>query len=166
MKHVAANGGYMEEALQASKRSFTQEDGPQDKTLIERRGLERANGVLAGWGTATFTQKTEVVIHIQGASEPVIVQPGSEFLIGRSEANGASSVGLDLAAFEGWRHGVSRIHAKLHHNTTSRALLITDLNSTNGTYVNERRISADTPTRLRDGDMIRLGDLILRIYFR
>ena len=156
----------MEEALQASERSFTQEDGPQDKTLIERKGLERANGVLAGWGSATFTQKNEAVIHIQGATEPVIVRPGSRFLIGRGEPDGTSSVGLDLAPFDGWRHGVSRIHAKLHHNLTSRALLITDLNSTNGTFVNERRLSADTPTQLRDGDMIRLGDLVLRVYFR
>jgi pSer/pThr/pTyr-binding forkhead associated (FHA) protein len=156
----------MEEALQASERHLTQEDDRQDQTLIEPRGLERANGVVAGWGTATFTQKTEAVIHIQGASEPVIVRPDGEFLIGRSEADGNSSVGLDLAAFDGWRHGVSRIHAKLHHNPTSKALLITDLNSTNGTYVNERRLSADTPTRLRDGDMVRLGDLILRVYFR
>jgi pSer/pThr/pTyr-binding forkhead associated (FHA) protein len=96
----------------------------------------------------------------------VIVRPGSGFPIGRSEQGGESAPGLDLAAFEGWRHGVSRRHARLHHDGKSGALLITDLDSTNGTYLNERQLTANTPTRLRDGDMIRLGDLILRIYFR
>jgi hypothetical protein len=156
----------MGDALQFNKPGLTQEDGPQDKTLIDRHGLERANGILAGWGSAKFTQKNEVVIHIQGATQPVIAQPGSEFLIGRGEQDGTSSLGLDLAAFDGWHHGVSRLHAKLHHNSKANALLITDLNSTNGTYLNERPLSAETPTRLRDGDMIRLGNLILRIYFR
>jgi pSer/pThr/pTyr-binding forkhead associated (FHA) protein len=34
---------------------------------------------------------------------------------------------------------------------------ITDRNSTHGTYVDERRIPANTPTPLRDGTRIRLG---------
>jgi pSer/pThr/pTyr-binding forkhead associated (FHA) protein len=156
----------MGNVLPANKPDLTQEDGPQDKTLIDRSSLARANGILAGWGTARFTSKNEVVIHIQGASKPVVARPGSEFLIGRSEKGSTSSLGLDLAPYEGWRRGVSRVHARLHHDKRGAALRITDLNSTNGTYLNERPLSADTPTQLRDGDMIRLGDLTLRIYFR
>jgi pSer/pThr/pTyr-binding forkhead associated (FHA) protein len=95
----------------------------------------------------------------------VIMRPEGEFLIGRSDKEGTSTLGLDLAAFDGWRRGVSRVHAKLHHDSKTGELLLTDLNSTNGTYLNERPLGAETPTRLRDGDMIRLGDLILRVYF-
>jgi hypothetical protein len=156
----------MDSGRQTDKPSPAQKDNPQDKTLIDRNILERANGILAGWGSAKFTSKNEVVIHIQGASEPVIAQPGSEFLIGRGEQGDSTPLGLDLASFDGWRHGVSRLHARLHHNSRAGALLITDLNSTNGTYLNEHPLAADTPTRLRDGDLIRLGDLILRVYFR
>jgi hypothetical protein len=162
-----SHGGNMNDALQINRPNPIQEDGPQDKTLIERKnGLERADSVLAGWGSAKFTKKNEVVIHIQGASEPVIARPGSGYLIGRSEQGGDPTPGLDLAAFEGWRRGVSRRHARLQHDSKNTTLLITDLDSTNGTYLNERQLTANTPTRLRDGDMIRLGDLILRIYFR
>jgi hypothetical protein len=157
----------MENALQFGKADPAQENGLQDQTLIGRKnGLERADSILAGWGSAKFTKKNEVVIHIEGASEPVIAQPGSGYLIGRSEQGGPPAPGLDLAAFEGWRHGVSRRHVRLHHDGKSGTLLITDLDSTNGTFLNERQLTANTPTRLRDGDMIRLGDLVLRIYFR
>jgi hypothetical protein len=160
-------GGNMNDALQINRPNPIQEDGLQDKTLIEpKNGLERVDGVLAGWGSAKFSKNNEVVIHIQEATKPVIARPGSGYLIGRSDQDGGPALGLDLAAFGGWRHGVSRKHARLHHDGKSGALLITDLNSTNGTFLNERQLPANAPTRLRDGDVIRLGDLILRIYFR
>ncbi|MCI0397234.1 MAG: FHA domain-containing protein [Chloroflexi bacterium] len=49
---------------------------------------------------------------------------------------------------------VSRRHALLER--LGAALQITDLNSSNGTFVNEHRISG--PTLLRPGDKVRIGD--------
>jgi DNA-binding CsgD family transcriptional regulator len=50
---------------------------------------------------------------------------------------------------------VSREHAIVERTGTS-GWRITDLDSTNGTFVNEQRVRADRP--LRDGDRIRVGD--------
>ncbi len=53
------------------------------------------------------------------------------------------------------QNGVSRLHARLdfeHEQVT-----VTDLGSTNGTYVNNQRIEAHKPRRLKSGDVINLG---------
>lgn len=53
--------------------------------------------------------------------------------------------------------GVSRLHAELRR--IQDAYFITDLDSTNGVYVNDRRV---TYQRVENGDRIRLGDTTLR----
>lgn len=48
---------------------------------------------------------------------------------------------------------VSRAHAKIEK--TDDGYLLTDLNSTNGTYVNDKRVTQATPLRI--GDSIIIG---------
>src|SRR6185436_2569698 len=54
---------------------------------------------------------------------------------------------------------VSKRHARLLYR--DGRFIVTDLNSTNGTYVNRRRISQ--ATIVREGDRIYIGDFVLRI---
>ena len=54
---------------------------------------------------------------------------------------------------------VSRKHAEIGLYGPG-AYVLRDLASTNGTYVNDRRVSEKT--RLQNGDLIRLGDTLLR----
>jgi len=58
--------------------------------------------------------------------------------------------------------GVSRQHAELQVGEDD--VLLRDLGSSNGTFVNEARISA--PVRLDNGDLIRVGLLVFRFYER
>jgi pSer/pThr/pTyr-binding forkhead associated (FHA) protein len=53
---------------------------------------------------------------------------------------------------------VSRLHCQL--SATSEALQVKDLDSTNGTYVNDRRI---TSAQLRDGDRLKVGRVELKV---
>jgi diguanylate cyclase (GGDEF)-like protein len=55
---------------------------------------------------------------------------------------------------------VSRRHAEIE--TSGEVVVIRDLGSSNGTHVNETRISAPVP--LKHGDLIRLGKVILKFY--
>ncbi|WP_284618863.1 GGDEF domain-containing protein [Aquabacterium humicola] len=55
---------------------------------------------------------------------------------------------------------VSRRHAELE--VVAGAMLISDLGSSNGTYVNDVRLEAPRP--LKDGDLIRLGKVFLKYY--
>ncbi|MBA4178178.1 MAG: GGDEF domain-containing protein [Leptothrix sp. (in: Bacteria)] len=58
--------------------------------------------------------------------------------------------------------GISRRHAEFAVSDDS--VRLRDLGSVNGTHVNERRI--DGSVLLRDGDMLRLGDVMLKYYPR
>lgn len=69
---------------------------------------------------------------------------GDTFSIGRAEEN-------DLALVHDRR--VSRQHAEIRRQ--DGVWVLHDLNSTNGTFVNERRLAE--PWLLRDGDTIRIG---------
>ena len=55
----------------------------------------------------------------------------------------------------GNRH-ISREHARI--TVEGEGIAITDNSSSNGTFVNERRLSANTPTRIVSGDVIRLAN--------
>lgn len=59
-------------------------------------------------------------------------------------------------------NGVSRIHARLELG--SSGLVITDLKSTNGLYINGEAVNGYTPQHpLTDGSTIRMGDMVLRV---
>lgn len=59
-------------------------------------------------------------------------------------------------------NGVSRIHARLELG--SAGLVITDLKSTNGLYINGEAINCYNPQKpLTDGSVIRMGDMALRV---
>ena len=57
-----------------------------------------------------------------------------------------------------WDSEVSGLHAELHH-TGGEWMIVDDGLSTNGTYVNGRRINARR--RLKDGDRVRVGRTVL-----
>lgn len=52
-------------------------------------------------------------------------------------------------------NGVSRLHARLEY--AHEQVMLTDLGSTNGTYVNNQRIEPHKPRRLKSGDNLNLG---------
>lgn len=56
---------------------------------------------------------------------------------------------------------VSAYHAVISWQADPNRHLLKDLGSTNGTYLNERRVAG--PGLLRHGDAIRLGDTILGV---
>ncbi|HVT77311.1 MAG TPA: FHA domain-containing protein, partial [Acidimicrobiales bacterium] len=54
---------------------------------------------------------------------------------------------------------VSQLHARLFRS--ERGLHIEDLGSTNGTYLNGRKVGA--PARLKKGDRVRIGPIELEV---
>lgn len=58
--------------------------------------------------------------------------------------------------------GISRRHAELREE--HGAVVLHDLGSSNGTHLNDQRLAQ--PQALKDGDLIRLGQLLLRFYER
>ena len=52
---------------------------------------------------------------------------------------------------------VSRLHAKLH--CAQGICLLTDLNSCNGTYINDTPLEGDIPRKLENGDKVTFADI-------
>lgn len=90
-----------------------------------------------------------IVISEKGGAERREVFERPEVSVGRVQGN-------DLMLPKG---NVSKRHARLIFRDAR--FIVTDLNSTNGTYVNRRRISQ--ATIVREGDRIYIGDFVLRI---
>jgi len=90
-----------------------------------------------------------ILVVVSGPASGTRIQVSTQLLLGRS-AKGAGSLNNDPE--------LSRTHARVTRSDSS--LTIEDLQSTNGTWVNEIRISE--PTVLQAGDEIQLGSSLLR----
>jgi pSer/pThr/pTyr-binding forkhead associated (FHA) protein len=89
-----------------------------------------------------------------------IESPGTQgYIIGRSDESSEYQPDIDLAGYNAREEGVSRRHAALVRYQGITQLL--DLHSVNGTYINGKRLAADTLHPVQSGDKIRLGNLEL-----
>jgi len=66
---------------------------------------------------------------------------------------------VDLQPYGGGSAGVSRHHARFLRRP--EGWFLEDLQSTNGTYLNEVRLLPHRPVRLNSGDLVRFGQLTL-----
>ena len=78
---------------------------------------------------------------------------------GRSDALSGVTPDLDLEPYAGELAGLSRHHARL--TLRDGQCWIEDLNSVNWTYLNNQRLSPERPAPLNDGDLLRLGNVLL-----
>ncbi len=76
---------------------------------------------------------------------------GPSFIIGRGQDSG----------FVLTEHGVSRQHARLERGP--QGWTVTDLGTTNGTFVNGRQIPAHRPIPLQPGDRLSIGSTVLAL---
>jgi pilus assembly protein CpaF len=107
-----------------------------------QRGVER---LAVFRGPLMFT----IVISEKGGAERREAFERNEVSVGRVQGN-------DLMLPKG---NVSKHHARLLLRDTR--FIVTDLKSTNGTYVNGRKIAQ--ATLVREGDKIYIGDFVLRV---
>jgi pSer/pThr/pTyr-binding forkhead associated (FHA) protein len=97
-------------------------------------------------------------------SEQQILRVDDEVVIGRVDHHTDFLPDLNLTRFGAWERGVSRLHAAIRRSGDT--LLLVDLGSTNGTYLNGDRLTAREVRELRDGDRIRLGLFEMEIYYQ
>jgi len=86
-----------------------------------------------------------------------------EIIIGRRPRLDDPPVTIDLEPYEGHELGVSRQHALL--KVWKGALILVDLDSVNGTYVNEQRAMPLKRYAILDGSAIRCGQVTIKLRF-
>src|SRR3954470_723237 len=101
------------------------------------------------WARARDEWMFSVIISEKGGAERREAFDRTEINVGRVQGN-------DLMLPKG---NVSKRHARLLYR--DGRFIVTDLKSTNGTYVNGRKIAQ--ATIVREGDKIYIGDFVLRI---
>jgi hypothetical protein len=105
-----------------------------------------------------------VILVIRGMVERVVMEEGITYHLGRYDLGAKGNDEIDLTPYGAIDRGVSRVHATLH--LEGDFLYITDLGSTNGTYLSGNRLEAETPTVVHKGDEVLLGRLAVQIMFR
>lgn len=145
-----------------------------DKTVTTRRN-PRETGLLGSEdgeikpssvpnGTATLGDTREVILVVRGMIERVMIREQAQVKLGRFEPSARNSDELDLTPYGAMDRGVSRFHARIH--IENNQLFITDMNSTNGTYIGGVKVAPQVPTPLRKGDELTLGRLPIQVMFR
>lgn len=116
-------------------------------------------------GTATFADNCRLMLDLGGGPQRVITIGAQEQItIGRVDGLTSVLPTIDLGRLGGWERGVSRLHAAIQR--MGDGLYLVDLNSTNGTFLNGRRIEPHTPYLLHDRDHIRLGLFDVSVHFQ
>ena len=116
---------------------------PARKPIVAKPSSQPAPDATATWGKLIFSDGKEVQL------------AGERVLVGRSDHDiGDFSPEVDLSAMQG-ADTTSRIHATIEH--VGSAYSVTDLNSTNSTRINGKRLEPDKPTPINDGDTLHFG---------
>jgi hypothetical protein len=88
----------------------------------------------------------------------------SPVYIGRKTDQDDNSTTIDLTRFNAYDSGVSRTHARFERAGTR--LFLRDLNSTNGTRLNGKRLLPMNVHELHHGDKIEFGRLSAQFYLK
>ncbi len=110
-------------------------------------------------GGSDLSFRLSIVDSERNVSFPLV----KEVNIGRLDAASATFPDVDLTNDGGLEKGVSRRHAKITRR--GNEVLVEDLGSVNGTFVNGKRLTPYLPHSLHNGDELQLGKLVLRIGF-
>lgn len=113
------------------------------KPIQPRSSSQPAYNPNAAWGTLTFSDGKQITLS------------GERAMVGRYDHDlGGVNPEVDLGPMQG-ADTVSRIHAVIEHIGGNYTL--TDLNSTNATRLNGKRLEPDNAAPLNDGDTLTFG---------
>lgn len=87
-----------------------------------------------------------------------------QMVLGRRCPDNSQPPDVDLATFGAYPAGVSRRHCVLRREAGK--LMVMDLGSSNGTKINDYRLTPHSPFQLASGDTLWLGRLQAWIYFK
>lgn len=115
---------------------------------------------------SVFNATMMVCIEIGRTSTPLVLRlpPKRALILGRDDPAASDRPDIDLIPYGGFQLGISRRHAALE--ISGKRLMISDLKSSNGTFLNGERLDPHEPYQVRDGDEVRLGNMHLKISFR
>lgn len=89
---------------------------------------------------------------------------GTDIHIGRGTPGQGPAPEVDTTVENGAEYGVSRNHAVIR--LIDQGVVLIDLDSTNGTSLNNYRLPPELPYPLNSGDEIHFGSLLVHVFIR
>lgn len=100
-------------------------------------------------------------LHLLDTGQVLPLSRRQEYTLGRISEGQPVMPDIDLSPYQAYASGVSRLHAVIKRIGNSIVLL--DLGSANGTFVNGARMVSNTERVLQHGDTIALGKLRIQV---
>lgn len=116
-------------------------------------------------GTPVFESTMLLSLQLSADESPVVLRLPQQrpLIFGRDDPDSGQRPDIDLVPYGAYHNGVSRHHAAIE--LQGKRLVVRDLSSVNGTFLNDVRIDPHDPHQIRDGDTVRLGNLIVNVFF-
>ena len=131
----------------------------------EQRQKDEQNALRSADDTHELAQELSLVIYVQGVQDPIVLyRMKNQITLGRMDPKSSRMPDVDLNPFGARDKGVSRIHAAIQYGEGT--LTLTDLGSSNGTFLNGHRLNSNESRVLLNGDEIRLGVLVAYCFFK
>jgi hypothetical protein len=102
-----------------------------------------------------------ISLHMIESGQIIPLVDRTEFTLGRSAEGQPIVPDVDLSSHNAYANGVSRLHSAI--KLIKNQVVIVDLGSSNGTYLNGTRLSPYMETPLVHGDIIYLGKLKIQV---
>lgn len=102
-------------------------------------------------------------VYVVGQKQPTIIPAEIKKIMFGRLSPGESAPTVDLTPFDAHLFGVSRQHAMVFR--TDNGIFLQDLESTNGTWLNDIKLIPHKLYEVKSGDLVRLGQLGMRAYF-
>jgi hypothetical protein len=103
-------------------------------------------------------------LHLMHSGQILPLTERNEYTLGRLSEGQPVVPDLDLSPHQAYAAGVSRLHALLKRD--GKRVIIMDLGSANGTYVNGKRLTPQTERLLNHGDVVALGKFKFQVLIR
>lgn len=157
-------GAQLMAAVSSAMPSGLRQKDPMTKTSSNRVGAahsKRKTGSKPAPSAAAG--EARVTLHLIESGQILPLAERMEFSLGRVSEGQPIMPDIDLTPYKAYDKGVSRLHAILRR--VKNKIVIMDLGSSNGTYVNGNRLSPQIEHVLSHGDTIHLGKLKIQILF-
>ena len=116
--------------------------------------------------TAAYAKSldTWASLHLVDSGQILPLGDRTEFTLGRVSEAQPIMPDIDLTPYQAYASGVSRLHSVLKRE--GNRVFVMDLGSSNGTYLNGKRLKPNVDQTLNHGDMLALGKLKIQILLK
>ncbi|MGD0574175.1 MAG: FHA domain-containing protein [Anaerolineales bacterium] len=110
---------------------------------------------------AVLTRQDSVALRVVGSTVSIPLAGQQDYILGRAEGTQAILPDIDLNRFGAHERGVSRLHCHLKYQNDQ--MVVVDLGSANGTYLNGTRLAPDHAVPVSENDTLTLGSMKVRV---